>query len=891
MAKDLTGTNVAAQKDLDYYRPAWLLELVRDHPETGESIYRISSTSGPYAIGGNTYKDLVLETGDVRIYMTPGGGLALVSDWALAILNPADPPSNRRASDMLDDYFLENDEIRYSLVFRDGSEGAADILRMFTGLVQNPRIRTKRFTLSAKDGSKNTLRDVPQEFLDRVAFPDAPLNVQDLPYPVPFGNMNVEPFNTDGDNPALAAALCVDVFESKYTAGLYCKTYGQPYVFYRSARIYGRIEDYTQTGAFFTIDTPSRFISILPMRAHTSNDVTTWKNAADRKSATSVTLSSGDNLDLRMRGVPKLGTVTSGTNPVIVIQGSGANVGYTISKVGETNITGTTTSFPETIDLSSWDFSSDWDFENVIVAIDGPGASSTTIWTVTLDLTFDETETGDKLAFPVFQSVTGYQDVAAQYQDGAVIVSANQLLRNPIYQANALMRDKSTGMRMEIAEIETSNLVAEVAKISDWYFDFDLTSEQTREAFSSMLRQGKIRLFRTFDNKWKFTVFDETDDPVAAFFDDTNIAVKNPAAAPQDRESSFDLYLSPLNEVYNEIVVDYGWNPALAVFTKQTVATHHYTLTGTATLDSSAGTLTDASATFQTDGVQVGHKVFVIRDKLYQIDSVDSEIQLTISSVVVGAGISNRSDTYYLGPNYDFNCHRSLLKYKQPKRLHIQSQYIQDDGTAEKLLQYLIDYFSQRRYMAKFKTWLNAVDVEVGDLVVVDSSDLPPRKRPAALGTIGATVTKAATTVTLSGSGAALVRTDDRLVVKPGGTKLYREMWKATDQDPGAGTIDVTRGYSGTLARPWSVGDEVQRVITKWEVVEMRIIRGTNEIEITVRETPRHYTPVGHAAPSGTPDFASATAVERAAYGFACYPNGEASWLDEDSSISFARTA
>ena len=120
MAKDLTGTNVAAQKDLDYYRPAWLLEFVRDHPETGESIYLISSTSGPYAIGGNTYKDLVLETGDVRIYMTPGGGLALVSDWALAILNPADPPSNRRASDMLDDYFLENDEIRYSLVFRDG---------------------------------------------------------------------------------------------------------------------------------------------------------------------------------------------------------------------------------------------------------------------------------------------------------------------------------------------------------------------------------------------------------------------------------------------------------------------------------------------------------------------------------------------------------------------------------------------------------------------------------------------------------------------------------------------------------------------------------------------------------------------------------------------------
>ena len=888
MAKDLTGTNVAAQKEATYYSPAWTVDLVRDHPETGESIFRVSSWSGPFVLGANTYRDLVMRLGEVRIFINPGGGLAYVGDWSLTLLNPIDAPAGGRLSDMLDDYFLENDEVRFGLVFRTGSEGSADQLRMFTGLIQSARINTMGFTLNAKDATRVSLRDVPQEFLDRIRFPDAPLNVQDLPYPVPFGNMNVEPFNTSGSPAVLAACIATNIFDGEYTPGLYCKSYGQPYVYYRSARIYGRIESYTQTNQFFTIDSASRFASILPMRPDAGNDVSTWRYVSDRNSATSVSLVNGDNLDLRMRGAPKLGTVTA---IEIKIQGSGQNVGYTISKTGETDITGTTSAYPAAIDISSWDFSSDWDFENIVAKIDGPASSTTTIWSLTLDVTFDEQETGDKLAFPVFQSVTGYQDVSTQYQDGAAIVSANQLLSNPIYQAVALMRDKRMGMRIASADIETSNLSAEVAKISDWKFDYSLTQSMTVDQFSEMLRQGKIRLFRTFDNKWKFSVFDETDDPIAVF-DRTNITVANPDAEPEDRGSSFEAYQSPLSEVYNEIVIDYGWNPALGVFTSQEVATHHYTLTGTAVLNSTAGTLTDSSATFQTDGVQVGYKVFVIRDKLYTVDAVNSETELEISPSVLGAGISNRSDTYYLGPNYDFNCHRSLLKYKQPNRLHVQSQHIHDETTAQNLLQYLIDYFSQRRYMAKFKTWLNAVDVEIGDLVIIDDEDLPPRKRPQTIATVGTGgTTKAATTgIPVANPGAYILRPEDRLIVRPAGARLVREGWKVTSSDGAAGTVAVSRGYSGTVARSWVAGDLIQRAITKWEVVEQRIMQSSNEIEITVRETPRHYTPVGYAAPSGTPDYTSADAVQIAASGFACFPNGEASWLDEDSSISFART-
>ena len=339
MAKDLSGTNVAAQKEATFYTPIWLVDLVRDHPETGESIFRVSTWPGSYSVGGNAYQGLIAKDrgiADVRMYIQPGGGVALVADWNLALTNPTDFPSNRRLSDMLDDYFLENDEVRLSLVFKTGSEVAGDILRLFTGLVKDARIRTKTLSLSAKDGTRQTLRVIPQEFLDRVQYLNAPLNVQDLPYPIAWGNLNVAPWDSTGANVALATCMCLDIFDSQYTSGFLNKTYGQPYVFYRSARFYGRIENYTQTGATFTIDDASRLSKIKPIRAAATNDVATWKNALDFDTSVGAAIVAADNLDFLMRGSPKLGTITA---IEVRIEASGG-FDYIVSKTGEANVAG-----------------------------------------------------------------------------------------------------------------------------------------------------------------------------------------------------------------------------------------------------------------------------------------------------------------------------------------------------------------------------------------------------------------------------------------------------------------------------------------------------------------------------------------------------------------------
>jgi len=737
-----------------------------------------------------------------------------------------------------------------------------------------------------KDGTRATLRDVPQEVADFVRFPNMPINNVNTPLPVPFGSMDTEPFNITGSRVILAPCINTDIFLNQYTSGLLVKTYGQPYVFYRSARMWAKVSDYTQASEFFTIDSSKRYTESRPIRKSSTNDVAGWSAVIDGSHSVGATVVNTDNLDLDMRGAPKLGTVSAAVATTIEVKATDPTAyGYIISKTGETNITGSDTG-DVSIDISSWDLSN-WDFENITIKLDITGAG--TVEEVYMALTFNEQETGDRLAYPVFQAISGYEDVAAQYEDGVVINSTNLMLEIPIDVVLALLRDKRTGMRIEVAEIDLTNIVAERAKISTWKFAFSPSGTLDTTALSQVCEQGKIRLYRNFDGKWKFSVFDKEDAPVGAFFHDTNIAVRNADVRNvSDSLSSMRVWQSPMSEILNEWQVSYGWDASIGEYTEVLISSPHYLLTGTGVIDPDAGTLTDASATFVTDGVQVGYKAVVVRDVTYTVDVV-TETVLDISPPV-GESYGDRTDTYYIGPNTQWDCLRSWQKYKIIQRRVIESRVIQDDTTATNLLTHLVEYWSQRRVMVTFRTWLNACDLELGDFITMDHKDLPPNKQPIHMGKLNNAATKVATTLDMNGTGALLVRADDVLIIRPANGDNYREVLTVVSVDDGTGIVTVTRTAAGTTARAWAAGALVQRVIVKFEVVALKLIPERFEIEITARETPRHYVPVGHAAPDGTPDYASASAVQRASYGWSSYPNGEASWLDEDSSISFART-
>ena len=902
MAKDLSGTNIATQKEAAHNTPVFLVEVVRDHPETGESILYAGSWTKFYTIDGHDYLDLIAPNGmgDLRQAIAPGGGIATISDWVLSLINPDD--AGGFLSDMLDDYFLEFDTIRLKLVFVTGLEIAADILTLFVGQIQDLVPDTRIFQMTAKDGTRSTLKTIPQEMSDLIEFPNIPLDNINKSLPWVFGVLNVEPFNTSGSRARLAPCICVDKFDMKYTAGRLCKTYGQPYVYYRTAMFYVRIEDYTQTGDFFTIDSSSRFSKIKPVRAIATNDVATWRNAIDGNTSTGATIINGSNLDLQFRGSPKIGTITD--IKVVIVASGGYD--YTVSKLGEADISNSAIgNVSIDLDGAGWDFSSTWDFEQIQVYFDGTG--NATINLITLDITFDEQESGDQIAFPMFQAVTGFEDIAAYYQDGGVINGAGTALTIPMDVLLAFMRAKRSGMRMPITQIHTANLATERAKISDWKFDFSLSSELEFDGLSELIELGKMRLFRNYNAEWKISVFDKTADPVGYFSNDWNILVTNPDAPADGQESSMQVYLSPINEIHNEFVFYYGWDEALGEFTEVKVSSPYYRVSGTCTLNLAAGTLTDLSATFQTDGIQVGYKAFVVRDQLYQLDAINSETELDISTVEPGGEISDgHTDSYYIGPNFDYQCFRSVQKYKLTQRRTIESKYIQDDNTAEALIEHLVEYWSGRRWMCTFRTALNTIDLELADLIIVDHYKLPPRKRPTILGVLDADVTSGDTALPMVSPGYLLAREGDILVIKSATDKMYAEVVTVTGIDEINGEVDVDRAQAGTVARAWDAGDEVYRAITKFEIVEIKNLSGgvpvganieppanLLEIEITARETLKDYTPTAYIAPEGegADTFSEDPAEDRARYLYVCYPNGEVVWLDEDSEVGVIASA
>lgn len=889
MAKDLTGTNIYAQKEALFNKVVHLVRVVRDHPDTGESILYIGSASGAYVLNGNTYLDRIMPNGlgDFSSSIPPGGGIANISEWTLDLQNIEHFVGGAgRYSDMLDSYFLENDEIFYDMIFVTGSETEADILNIFSGHIQESPNNTTTFSISAKDGTRSTLKAIPQDVTDLVEFINLPTNKREKPIPWAFGNLNVEPFNTSGNRARLAPCLCVDGLLQKYTSGRLNKTYGQPYTFYRSAGYYGKINDFTQTGEFFTIDSSERDTQIPLMRALATNDVADWVNVIDGDHSTGAVIANSDNLDLQSRGCPKLGTVS--TLSVEIVATGGFN--YTIQKSGETDITGSG-SGDTSINLhSSWDFSSNWDFEQIKVLIDGTGAA--TVYEIYLALTFLEQETGDRLAFPVFQSVVGYEDLAARYPDGGVINSANVALTNPLDCLVAFCRDDRTGMRMPIAQIHTANLATERAKISNWIWDFSLTSEISPDDLGNpdngIVQQGKIRMYRAFDGKWKFKVFDKTENPVAYFSHRWNINNVDANAPANETETTLRHYQTPMGDIHNEFIIYYGWDEALGEYTQSEIASPYYTVTGTGTLDKTAGTLTDPSATFITKNIQVGHKCFVARDKLYVVDAVVSETVIEVSPFDVLDQISDgHSDEYWIGPNFDFNCFRSTLKYKLTRRKTLRSKQIQDRDTALNLLEYYVEDLTERRSMVKFRTGVNAVDLENTDFIIVDHPDLPGKKRPAVLGTLDGAINDSVTALPMVGTGAQLAQENDILIIRavdsPALPRKYHEVVFATGTDSENGEIDVTRAEVGTVARDWEAGDEVMRAITKFEIVGFDYLGNNTEVEITAKETPRNYTRIAHYAPEDIGRYEDSTAEEQARYAYYSHPNKESSWLDPDS--------
>ena len=897
MAKDLSATNAATYKDATSYQLLYLIEVDADVPGGATTTLRYGSRKYTMPSTSTTYDDKLSEGGislgwhQARI----GGGLAEVAGFSYVLAN-----EGQESVTLSDAYFLENDAVRVYLIFVSGSEDADDKIEIARGVIENYPFTMRDFTFDVIDGSDKDFKEFPTRDINLVEHPYAPLDTIGKVVPVPFGNLNVTPFSGTGDAPFLAPTRNIDLFLRKYTSGTVNDSYSTLYQYYANARRFSTVLASTQTGTYRTVNDATRKLILSPVMPKDTNEVTNWFNVADGKytgsGATTVTLADGTDLDVYIGGCPKLGSVTAVTCEILSASGSW-DYNVLIGTTSLASASGVSGNQSITLAASTW--ADDWDFERVSVEINGTEAA--TITEIYLDVRYDDQQTAEAESLPIFQSTVGFEDVTGNYRDGAVISSSGTALRNPVDILHAIFRAKNL-LNLPAADIKAAAFTTAKAARSTWNFDFVLDQPVNIEFLNEYAFQAGLHLFKDFQGLWKVVAQDKDRTPTQSFWSDHNVALRNPDANPEEWEYDVDFARTPIRDLINEVALRYNLDRATGEYTKTKVASGRYRTTGTGTL-TSAGLFTDSSANFSTNGAVVNDTLYIEGDKAYTVSAIapSGNTTLTLTSDT-GINVHGSATTYYVGPNLRGEMIRSQLRYKTTNALGQELQsytdiggfttdLIADDTTAEAFVDHITTLRSQRRLLVEFATWLNAVDVEIGDTLWFDHPWLPVSRRPISYTTLGAALNNSSTSVTVQNGSAALFREVSGSTEKDF-IKIDNEVMRVqTIVTSGSGnTITVTRAQCGTQAAAHDNGSTVYHLNrVRWEVVGLQYDTENVQIRIQAQETPPAYAPEGRAVSNSDYSgvtFSSATEAQRVQAGWATPFNGLMIEDDEFSNFS-----
>ena len=904
MPKDLSATNAATYKDASSYQLLYLIEVDADVPGAATTTLRYGTREYTIPSTSTTYDDKLRDGGlslgwhQARI----GGGLAEVSGFSYVLANEA-----QESVTLSDTYFLENDAVRVYLIFISGSEAAADKIEIARGVIENYPFSMRDFTFDVIDGSDKDFKEFPTRDVNLIEYPYAPIDSLGKILPVAFGNLNTAPFAGAGLPPFLAPTQNIDIFLRKYTSGTINDSYSTAYQYYSNARRFATLLDTTQTGTYFTVNDATRKMVLSPVMPKTTNDVSDWYLTADGKysggDATSATIALNSDLDVYIGGCPKIGTVTAVVAKIL--SGSGSfNYDVLLGAVSLASATGVSGDQTVTLAASNWD--TDWDFERVSVEIDGTGAA--TITEIYLEVSYDDQQTAEAQSLPLFQATVGFEDLTTNYNgDSAVISSSGTALRNPVDILQAVFRAKNL-LNLPIADINVSSFTTARANrtiaggnVADWYFDFVLGQPVNIEFLNEFAFQAGLHLFKDFQGTWKVVSQDKDRTPTQSFWSEHNIALRNPDAIPEEWEYDVDFARTPIRDLINEVALRYKLDRATGEYTKLAVASGRYRTTGTGTL-TAAGLFTDTAANFSTNGAVVNDTLYIEGDKAYTVSAIapSGVTTLTVTSST-GINVHAVATTYYIGPNLTGEMIRSQLRYKTVNPLGQElkdytdiggytSDLIADDATATAFVDHLVTLRSQRRLQVEFGTWLNAVDVELGDTIWFDHPWLPVTRRPVQYATLGAALNDSATSVTVQDREATLFRQ-----ISSGEKDFIRVNYEVMRVETivlsgSANTITVTRAQCGTQAAAHDDDTPVFHLNrVRWEVVGTQYDTDNVQIRIQAQETPPAYAPEGRSVSStdySGVTFATATETQRVQAGWATPFNGLMIEDDEFSNFS-----
>jgi hypothetical protein len=802
-------------------------------------------------------------------------------------------------STITDTHVISNDEVYVYFIFPTGSEVESDRIEVFRGVIERNNTRSNVWTLRLKDDSKAELKQIPSKLLDPVTYPFA--YSLGAVIPEAFGNHNETPDDLRaGDIVSLAPARMTDKFALKAIASEH-QLVATDYIYqwYPQAEKFAQIVNASITDRVITLDDPARITFARPTRTFPGNGYTNWYDCIPPGDSSYVSIDS-NNLRVWFSGLPKIGTMTSVS--LYIKSSTGVYEWYlydtTVSDV--TPIASSITaandvSYPLT--LANYE---DWSsIANLHLEIRQRWPyPETRIEEASIKIEFDDFLSLVEQEPEIYQTMQGWLDSFEYYKDGSAIVgSGGSVLRNPVYILEALLRGKNLN-NLEEAKIDSTSFTAAASSRTDWYFDFVMREQVSDQFLDSFCFEAGLMLYSTA-GKFHCAAMDKNRTPEHFFIGGYHMPVVGPIDNPMQQQ--YDLEIEPVNasDIYNEIAIRYGIHPATGAPQRATIASGQFRITGTANTDESGATLTDTSATFQTDDVVIGEGVYVANDKLYTVASVVSETVLTLTAVDGGAVSTLSSVSYYLGPNINDLAFTSQQAYKAVNALggnrqrtflddggYI-SQFIRDESTAELFKDHCLDWFSQPRDRFTFSLMHDGIRVQPGDFMFLDHPKFKASQRARQVTETAEAVDAVETEIDVTTGEAGLFRVNDYIYLQESNSSPP-ELMQISAVDTGNSRITVSRAQCGTKAQTFSTGANIYRLTQKWVVLGVQeMTPDDTRIRIEAQIVPRWYKPVGTVVSPGYPDYDAATDEQRVASGWGTLPNGRVNELDPDSAISY----
>lgn len=859
--RTLTGTTAATQKDLPGYQPVWVVEIDADEPDVGTTTLRYASRK--ITISTNVYADALAKEGITLPWhrFRPWGGMAQIGGAEITQRN------EEGASDIADTYALDNDAVRVGVIFSTGAETAADIVWLWRGVIEDDPRDIQEFKLTAIDVTDKRLKVIPSKIISPSDYPYAEQGLWGQGVPITIGNKTAhDPRSTLLTRSALVKAYCLDGYQGKfmfswpigYTAAFpFLFEYFPPENSF--ALVYGSTYDPDTRLFCFSDNSPDRILYLLPALPLSTNTISDWYLACNRLYDSGVVLdSSAQHLDVRMAGTAKKGEYD---HALVRVEMAGTPTGSALLSIVENGVPhSVATDLEMTTSVSpslEGDYSSNWNFETIEIKIQGQDGSSIEISSIYLDLWYKGQSSTSGISLSNYGIVSfGIIDDVANYNSGGTSNPIVYLADARLFYANhvleALIRSR-VGLDEVYDQIDKPSFATR-APFWDVPCGFQLSEQRDIGLWNEYGEAFGIHLYRSSEDKWRMTAmsYNAADyDPVATFTPTQAIAIKNPQSPVTEQVPDARIWRLSSREIVNDVVIRHEKDYMTGDYIETAAATCHYRVTGTLDTLTPTGTgdtatLVDAAADFVTDGVAVGDTCYVtgLRNLTVTAITALTTLQLLDES---GDDLWPRTTVeYWVGPYTDGGMIRSAQRHKtinslgDPVTMRDQGgkevEFIGHLTTAQQ--QYYLDFFrhwrAERLYVCEFSTHLNAIHVELGDVIYFDHTRLPTWKRPYAVGTVSEDIDLTETVWTTPEAGLVdpWADVDDYLLIDD-------EVFKVASTSRPLGEMTVVRAQAGTLAATHASGATFYRMThLRWMVWGMQVDVAKCQIHIEAREMP-----------------------------------------------------